>query len=108
MGARHDTAILRATRIVEILRMCAKGFNGRQMTLYGDQGYPLSDVIMTPFRGGRDLPPHERGFNLAMSRLRIGVEHEFGRVTNLMRFTTYEGLCFDPFSQKLVFIDSPH
>lgn len=80
--------------------MSAKGFNGRQMTLYGDQGYPLSDVIMTPFRGGRDLPPHERGFNLVMSRLRIGVEHEFGRVTNLMRFTTYEGWLFHTVSHE--------
>lgn len=91
MGARHDTAILRGTRMIEILRMCARGYNGCQMTLYGDQGYPLSDVIMTPFRGGQALPPHQRDFNLLMSRIWIVVEHEFGHVRNLMRFTTYEG-----------------
>lgn len=70
--------------MIEILRICAKGYDGRQMTLYSDQGYPLSDVIMTPVQGGP-------AFNLVMSHLWIGVAHEFGCVRNLMRFTTHAG-----------------
>lgn len=91
VGSRHDQAMLQHTQIEGILRQHAKGLDGRQMRLYGDKGYTATDVIMTPFRGHEDrLDFRQTVFNKAMSRCRIGVEHEFGRVHNVFRLTQYE------------------
>lgn len=95
MGSRHDNAILRASQIEDILRLYAKGHGGRQMMIYGDKGYKISDVLMTPFPGHpRDLDPDFVQFNKDMSRCRIGVEHDFGQTRNIERLTQYEGLSF--------------
>lgn len=65
------------------------------MMLYGDQGYRLSTVLMTPYPGNR-LTPQQAGFNRAMLSARVAVEHEFGRTRNLERMSQYEGAvgCF--------------
>lgn len=68
----------------------AKGDEGRQMMLYADQGYALSAVLMTPYPGLL-LTPEEAAFNWVMSACRIAVEHEFGRLRNLLRKSQYEG-----------------
>lgn len=80
--------------------MFAKGFNRRPITLYGDQVYLLSDVIMTPFQGEHDSAPPERILNLGMSCLRIAVKNEFGCVTKMMLFTTHVGWLFKTISHK--------
>lgn len=72
--------------------MYAKGYGGRQMISYRDQGYPDTDVIMNPFCGPpENLQPYQKHFNHSMSRFGIGIEHEFGRVRNMERQTQYEG-----------------
>lgn len=92
VGSRHDQAMPKDSQIETVLRRYAKGTNGRQMVLYGDKGYQLTDVIITPFPGvSGEIPDYQRRFNLSMSRIRIGVEHEFGRVRNVFRATQYEG-----------------
>lgn len=84
--------MLKDSQIETILQRYAKGANVRQMVLYGDKGYQLTDITITPFPGmPADMPDHRRRFNLAMSRIRIGVEHEFGRVRNVFCSTQYEG-----------------
>lgn len=90
VGSRHDTAIWDRSGLEEVLRRDAKGFEGRQMMLYGDQGYRLSAVLMTPYPGIH-LPAAQADFNQAMSRARVAVEHEFGRTRNLERMSQYEG-----------------
>lgn len=85
--------MLRHSDVEGILRREAKGHDDRQMVLYGDQGYQLNDVIITPFRGvPGHMAPHCRRFNRNMSKIRIGIEHEFGRVHNILRQTQYEGV----------------
>lgn len=93
VGSRHDTCMIGASQIQQILWRHAKGHNGRQMMLYGDKGYHPNDVLMTPFEGNEErMPRYQVRFNRAMSRCRIGVEHEFGRTRNLLRSTVYEGI----------------
>lgn len=92
LGSRHDQAMLKDSDLESVLRMHAKGHEGRQMMLYGDKGYSANDVIMTPFPGNEErMAPHRVDFNKTMSKCRIGVEHEFGRTRNVFRMTQYEG-----------------
>lgn len=91
VGSRHDTAIWDRAGLEDVLTRDAKGFEGLQMMLYGDQGYRMSAVLMTPYPGNR-LTAAQAAFNRAMSSARVAVEHEFGRTRNMERMSQYEGL----------------
>lgn len=90
VGSRHDQAILGYSRLEDVLERDAKGFGGRQMMLYGDRGYRMSNVIMAPYPGDR-LQPAEAEFNRRMCTSRVQVEHEFSSLRNQERMTQYEG-----------------
>ncbi|EGG04849.1 uncharacterized protein MELLADRAFT_72295 [Melampsora larici-populina 98AG31] len=90
IGSRHDTAILRMSGLSEVLERNAKGFDGRQMMLYGDQGYQNSAVLLTPYVG-LNLGPEQAAFNWIMASVRVAVEHELGRLRNIIRMTQYKG-----------------
>lgn len=76
--------------LTEVLARDAKGYGGRQMMLYGDQGYQNSAVMLTPYPGV-NLGEDQACFNRLMASVRIAVEHEFGRLRNILRMTQYKG-----------------
>lgn len=91
IGSCHDTAVLRMSGLSDMLERDAKGFGGRQMMLYGDQGYRNSAVMLTPYPGIH-LLAHQSRFNRIMASVRVAVEHEFGRLRNIFRMTQYKGM----------------
>lgn len=86
LGSQHGTTIWDCSGLQEVLEHDSKGYKGRQMMLYGHQGYCLSQVLMTPYPG-LDLQDDEASFNQKMSSACIAVEREFGRVHNMTRMT---------------------
>jgi hypothetical protein len=53
VGRRHDSRMLRESGLMPHLEEYAKGTDGRVMHLYGDPAYPLTQYIMSPFKGER-------------------------------------------------------
>jgi len=93
IGRRTDARIYRHSGLDTILRMHAKGRNGRQLCIFADQGYAHSTVVQVPYGKSLRMSRKQRNFNVAMSQVRIAVEHEFGKIRNFFRFTQYVGEC---------------
>jgi hypothetical protein len=72
------------------------GINSR-LYIYGDSTYIGAFGVMGPYQhaGGRHaLPPDEHEFNVALSSVRIAIEHSFGHVAKQWGFTAFaKGLC---------------
>jgi len=56
--------------------------------LYGDSGYPIRDVLLSPFRGR--LTQNQNEFNRSMSRLRVSVEWGFGKMLQIFAFLDFK------------------
>lgn len=84
IGRRHDVAMLRASGLLRVMQE-----RYPQSALYGDPAYPLSSVMLRPFRGAAILQEAEQAFNVAMSSVRESVEWSFGMVTS-----TFQSLAF--------------
>lgn len=89
LGRRHDSRLFRMSGLARILRAHAKGRGDRQMTLYGDPAYRLTDLMQRPFPTG-GISPEQRIYNERMSKVRIGVEWCFGYVLQYFPFSDFK------------------
>lgn len=72
-GCRHDAAMLRESRLLNVLERIAHCQTMVVLCLYGDLAYPLRPQLIGPYREG-DFPlltDEMKMFNKAMSRVRI-------------------------------------
>lgn len=61
LGWQHDAQMLNESRIRPYLLAHAHGPDGRQMSVYGDEGYGQSPKVKAPFRGNMLTPEqHQR------------------------------------------------
>ena len=92
-GNRHDSFILRESKILDALRdVCrgppgAPGGLGRDYVLFGDSAYPLSRWLFRMYKGV--MTAMQRAFNADMSPARVTVEWGFGKIVNLWPFLDY-------------------
>ena len=87
-GCRHDSGMLRISGVLNQLEANMILRNGDIYSLYGDQAYPLSPFIITPFKGAA-LTPDQALFNKRMSELRVSVEWAFGKLISQFAFMDY-------------------
>ena len=86
-GRRHDAHMLRESGLLDKLRPLTRP-NGDPYVLYGDPAYGVSRNIISPFRG--QLTASEMEFNKSMSAVRVSVEWNFGKVTQLFAFLDFK------------------
>ena len=86
-GSRHDVTLLRVSGLLDYFESNADIFKGYY--IYGDPAYPISKWIISGYRGD-NLDERKMLFNAEMSKLRQGVEWNFGRMKTLWGFITYK------------------
>jgi hypothetical protein len=86
-GSRHDVTLLRVSKLQEFFETNSDIFGGYY--IYGDPAYPISKWIISGYRG-TNLDEEKELFNAAMSRVRQGVEWNFGRLKTLWGFITFK------------------
>ena len=96
-GARHDSTVLRRSRIVQILHDICRGGrhawrefpNGldEDYCLFGDSAYPISAFLYRMYKGV--MQPWQRAFNKDMSKERVAVEWGFGKLAAKFPFLDY-------------------
>lgn len=67
---------------------------GNHFVIYGDPAYGRETHIIPPFKGTR-LSEQEQAFNARMSKVRVCVEWEFGKIARYWAFVDF------PKNQKL-------
>lgn len=87
-GNRHDITILRESGLLENLRQQLRDKDG-PYCLYGDAGYALCPQLLCPYKGAR-ITREQHRFNTTMSRIRIAVEMQFGKVLQYFAFNDYK------------------
>lgn len=79
-GCRHDAHLANETLIAAWAEEHAKGQDGTERYLYGDQAYIVSSAVISPFRGNF-IAAHEDLFNRVLSKYRTTVEWGIGMVS---------------------------
>ncbi|KAG8723652.1 hypothetical protein FRC09_002314 [Ceratobasidium sp. 395] len=88
-GRRADGGILEMSELLETCVSHAAGVDGRQLFVYGDPAYGLSDTVVSGVKKLGDLTATEREFNMKMSRMRQSVEWGFGGVANNFAYMSF-------------------
>ena len=80
--SRHDSHLLSVSGLVAVLRHISSVVlqTAVPFAAYGDPAYPISEVLLRPFKGVNVMTPPQRELNKIMSSTRISVEWGFGRV----------------------------
>ncbi|KDN35135.1 hypothetical protein RSAG8_11823, partial [Rhizoctonia solani AG-8 WAC10335] len=89
-GCRADGGVLEMSGLEKMCLDHAKGMDGRQLFVYGDSAYGVSDAILSGVKKIGKLTSHEQDFNCKMSKLRQSVEWGFGNVANNFAYIDYD------------------
>lgn len=85
-GHRHDAGIFRDSGLYQELEQHT-AFGDRRYFIYGDQGYSLRELLITPFSQHQIAQdPQRQHFNNIMSTLRVAVEWGFGKIVQEFAF----------------------
>jgi hypothetical protein len=76
VGSTHDSRIFNESHLRVKLEQEFDENNPK--VLLGDEGFPCSNILLTPIRQDRVLDEKQTRYNLAHKSTRIGVEHTFG------------------------------
>ena len=85
-GNRHDSFMLTASNILNILSGCSNRL-GQRFALFGDSAYPISPFLHRMYKGV--MTPAQAMFNRDMSPMRVSVEWGFGKIVALWPFLDY-------------------
>ncbi|ETV95703.1 hypothetical protein H310_11119 [Aphanomyces invadans] len=86
-GSRHDTTMLRQSKLQEYLDEDKHVFEG--YLIYGDPAYGVLDWVCSGFKGAQ-LDQRCRDFNAAMSKVRQSVEWTFGAMKQHWAMVTFK------------------
>ena len=86
-GSRHDSHMLRESRVIDVLRRVCRGRLGVDYVLFGDSAYPISRFLLRMFKG--QMTPAQQAFNNDMGPLRVSVEWGFGKIVQLWPFLDF-------------------
>lgn len=96
-GSRHDSTVLRLSRIVEILHdVCRGGPHawrgapqglGKDYCIFGDSAYPLGVFLWRMYKGVMQV--WQAAFNRDMSPERVTAEWGFGKMVSLWPFLDF-------------------
>lgn len=86
-GSRHDSFMLAASGILDVLRGCSNRL-GQQYALFGDSAYPISPFLYRMYKGVLNSVAQQM-FHKEMSPLRVSVEWGFGKILALWPFLDY-------------------
>lgn len=89
-GSVHDSRIWRESRIKSVL----EATNLRGGVILGDNGYPCSRILLTPFRVSDTLSPSQQRYNIAHIKTRNIIERLFGQLKNKFR-CCFNGIAVD-------------
>lgn len=89
-GSAHDARVWQNSPIFSKLS------NDRilpdQYHLLGDTAYPLNSFIMVPFKDNGHLTVQQKKYNKILSKIRVLIEHAFGRLKGIFRRLLYLNL----------------
>ena len=80
-GSTNNITAFKKTRLHKIVENLPPGY----FVAAGDNVYPCSEHLLTPFSVGEKLAPEKDAFNFYLSQLQIRIEMTFGFMTNKWR-----------------------
>lgn len=87
-GIRHDSGMLVESQLLDFLQENIV-FDDCSFRIYGDKGYGYHRLLLSSFKGSF-LSDEEKAINLRMSKCRICVEWQFGKILQLWAFVDFE------------------
>ena len=91
VGSAHDSRIFNESFVKAKLEENFDKNNPR--VLIGDEGYPCTNILLTPIRSDRVSTRKEKKFNKALKKARIIIEHTFGILKKRFPALLYQLRC---------------
>lgn len=82
-GSSNDARVFRNSRLSEKLE--TPGFIPSHCHILGDCAYPLSSVLLTPYRDNGHLTRSQNNYNIMLSSKRVVIEQAFGQLVGRFR-----------------------
>ena len=92
--------MLAESRVLDQLQSHAYTPNGERLCIYGDPAYPLRVHLQTPYQGNR-LTDLQKGYDTAMSNVRVSVEWLFKETLTYFSFVDLKNVCSMHLTNKL-------
>ncbi|CAN0455877.1 unnamed protein product, partial [Pylaiella littoralis] len=86
-GRRHDSLLLSRSGLNGRLAALQEG-NTTQYRVYGDAAYPILSHVDRGFRG-EGLTDAQKAYNKELSKVRVAVEWQFGKVVQIFPFVDF-------------------
>ena len=99
-GHRHDSGMLAESRLLDQHQLHAYTPNEEPLCIYGDPAYPIRVHLQAPYRGNR-LITLQKGYNTAMSNVRVSVEWLFKEILTYFAFVDLKNVCSMRLTNKL-------
>ena len=81
--------MLAKSRLLDQLQLHAYKPNGEPLCIYGDSAYPLRVHLQAPYQGNC-LTNLQKGYNTAMSNVRVSVEWLFKEILTYFAFVDFK------------------
>ena len=91
VGSAHDSRIFNESFLKANLESNFDNENPR--VLIGDEGYPCTNILLTPIRSDRVITREEKKYNKALKKVRIIIEHTFGVLKKRFPALLYQLRC---------------
>lgn len=88
-GKRHDAGIFRESGLYEQLENVTKFPDGSKFVVYGDQAYPIKELLLCPFPG-QGVNHIQMNFNNSMAGVRQAVEWSFQKIIAEFAFLDFK------------------
>ncbi|CAN0412527.1 unnamed protein product [Laminaria digitata] len=87
-GRTHDSCLLHKSQLNDRIFVLQEGkaFQGK---VYGDAAYPVLSHVDRGFRGA-NLTAAQKAYNKELSRVRISVEWQFGKIVQIFPFVDFK------------------
>ena len=92
--------MLSESRLLNQLQLHAYIPNGKPLCIYGDPANPLRVHLQAPYQGNR-LTNLRKGYNTAMSNVRVSVEWLFKEILTYFAFVDLKNVCSMRLTNKL-------
>ena len=88
-GRTHDSGMLAEFRLLDQAQLYAYTPNGEPLCIYSDPAYPLHVHLQAPYQVNR-LTNMQKGYNTAMSNVRVSVEWLIKEIMTYFLFVDFK------------------
>nr|XP_018917678.1 PREDICTED: putative nuclease HARBI1 [Bemisia tabaci] len=88
-GSAHDARVWTESPLGQALAADWQTMLPKDSHFLGDKAYPSLNYLVVPFKNDGQMTPQRKAFNKKLSKVRVKIEHAFGRLKGIFTRMKY-------------------